>query len=383
MNSNPTTWRKRLILFVAAIAIAPVSQSFTPNSSTMRAKYVITKLYISETDEDINNNKLKGSLLSNAKTLSLTPESYAPSRWSNRFGTVLTPASHPSVYTADRPFYWNKIDVGGRMTVIQLSATSVDPTDGREKPQLWVHSPVDLEDSLRDTLKQLGVVTHVVSPNYEHVKYAKQWGEAYPSAYMWGCPGMMEKEPQVRWTGELPFGVRPYEFPNAKIMDGEWDERLWDSKEIQPCHFDTELNPFTNKAFFNEVVFYHTPSQTLLTTDIYWNYPAKDGITNSDLKSLTQQEGLDFGGWELAPNVPSIPFGSSLWKVGMDKIYLPFYLKLMVRKDEEEFQTLASYISGITGWEVETLIPCHGDIVRGKRLIRDVLKRHFKLPSAS
>lgn len=393
MKSTPT-WHYKLILFVAAVATAPNTQSFTPTGSfsTIHAKHVTTKLYTTTTDKDLDITRLKESLLSNAEALSLTSESYAPSSWSNRFGTVLTPASHPSVYTADRPFYWNNIDVGGRMTVIQLSATAIDPANGQEKPQLWIHSPVDLEDSLRETLEQLGVVTHVVSPNYEHVKYAQQWGEAFPNAYMWACPGMMEKEPQVRWTGEIPFGARPFEFPNTNkgVLDAEWDDRLWDPKEIQPCHFDTEVNPFTNKAFFNEVVFYHTPSKTMLTTDIYWNYPAKDGITNSNFKSLTR--GIDFGSWKLAPSVPSIPFGSSLWKTGMDKIYLPFYLKLMVRKYRDEFQTLVSYISGINeaesgseqnGWQVETLVPCHGDIVRGEGLIQGVLKQHFNLNSAS
>lgn len=35
---------------------------------------------------------------------------------------------------------------------------------------LWVHSPVELDDSLRAALEKLGPVGHIVSPNYEHVK---------------------------------------------------------------------------------------------------------------------------------------------------------------------------------------------------------------------
>lgn len=372
-----------LLTFLIALAKVPLTQSFNevPSLSYTKHGRVRSKLSSTNTDSSIGSNGRKEALLSNAKDLSLTRESYAPSTWSNRYGSVLTPAA-PSVYTADRPFYWNKIDVGGRMTVIQLSSTVVDPKDGKAKSQLWIHSPIELDDSLQKALDQLGVVTHVVSPNYEHVKYAQQWGEAFPDAFMWACPGMMEKEPQVRWTGEIPFGCRPVEFG----VQEEWDERLWDPNEIQPCHFDVEVNPFTLKPFFNEVVFYHTPSQSLLMTDLFWNYPGKDGITNSNYKQLqqdieTQEVVTDFGSWELAPSVPSIPLGSRLWKVGMDKIYLPFYRNLMVRGAKEEYQRLASYISGLSsgGWQVESLIPCHGDIVRDNNLIKAVLKQHFGL----
>lgn len=39
----------------------------------------------------------------------------------------------------------------------------------------------------------LGPVRHVVSPNYEHVKYAPQWIAAYPEATAYGCPGAIAK----------------------------------------------------------------------------------------------------------------------------------------------------------------------------------------------
>jgi hypothetical protein len=113
--------------------------------------------------------------------------SYSPIGWSNRLGSVLTPASIPGVYTADRPFYWNKIDVGCRMTVVQLQSND----GGSSSPELVVHSPVGLDPPLIQSLELLGRVAHVISPNYEHVKYAHQWAEQYPNAKMWGCPGMM------------------------------------------------------------------------------------------------------------------------------------------------------------------------------------------------
>jgi hypothetical protein len=52
------------------------------------------------------------------------------------------------LWAAPRPFVWNNIDVGGRMAVVRLA-------DGR----LWVHSPVQLDDSLRLMLSSLGPVS--------------------------------------------------------------------------------------------------------------------------------------------------------------------------------------------------------------------------------
>jgi len=233
-----------------------------------------------------------------------TSGSYSTVGWSNRLGTVLTPAAVPGVYTACRPFLWNNIDVGCRMTVIELASKSQD-----SKPDLFIHSPVFLDRPLMEAIEKLGTVKHVVSPNLEHVKFAKLWGDAFPEASMWGCPGMIECEPDVRWTGEIPYSARAPTYPTAsnapKPVEG-----MWDWNEVQPLHFDVEVNPFTNKAFFNEVVFYHTASKTLLTTDTYWNYPKGDGITNSNYESMEGFEANDYGPWELAPSVGKIPLGS-------------------------------------------------------------------------
>jgi hypothetical protein len=103
------------------------------------------------------------------KSKDLNPSIYTTAGWSNRPARVLTPITEDGVYTADRPFYWNKIDVGCRMTVIELPSSSKD-----SKPDLWVHSPVGLDGPLKDALAKLGTVKYVVSPNYEHLKVSLQ-----------------------------------------------------------------------------------------------------------------------------------------------------------------------------------------------------------------
>lgn len=371
------------LLFVTIVAMANCSYAFTHSPVDRQCQHHSHKrdsrLKASMKDIPESYPLARKRLIQKARdldpSLSTTGKgSYSSIGWSNRLGTVLTPAAIPGVYTACRPFLWNKIDVGCRMTVIELSTSS----DG-QKPDLFIHSPVLLDNALKDAIEKLGMVKHVVSPNYEHVKFAKMWGEAFPEANMWACPGMIERE-EGRWTGEIPYSTRPPNFPMQGIGPAPVDG-MWDWNEVQPLHFDTEVNPFTNRPFFNEVVFFHTPSKTLITTDTYWNYPKGDGVTNSyyhDLKDSKE----DYGPWELAPSVEKIPFGSQAWKVGMDKLFRPFYMNLMVKNDKrDEFKKITSFMSGIgeNAWDVETIIPAHGDIVRGSDFTKKILKEHFNL----
>ena len=59
----------------------------------------------------------------------------------------------------------------------------------KKRSQLWIHSPVSLTEELVEVLEGLGDVKWVVSPNYEHVKYAREWAERYKDAVMVACPG--------------------------------------------------------------------------------------------------------------------------------------------------------------------------------------------------
>lgn len=212
------------------------------------------------------------------------------------------------------------------MTVVRLSNND-----------LVVHSPVGLDPPSIEALKKLnGNVAHVISPNYEHVKYAKSWGDHFTGANMWGCPGLMEREPQVRWTGEIEYHARPEGYAewsgsqHEEIQVVNRDEKMWDRSELQPLHIDVEVNPFTGRPFFNEVIFYHPQSKTLLVTDLYWNYPRGDGVTNAQ---VTDEIGVDFKGeedfgvWELAPSVGEIPLGSR--QVYFSLFWLAFHVKAL------------------------------------------------------
>lgn len=293
------------------------------------------------------------------KSSKLNPSAYSTRGWSNRAATVLTPQSLEGVYTADRPFYWNKIDVGCRGTVIELPTS----TDG--KTDLWIHSPVALDGPMTKAMGELGNVKYIVSPNYEHVSFAKQWFDGFPDCEMWACPGLMERMPEIKWTAEIPEHYRP---KGWKGGDGTYGDALpWDSDLIQPLHIDIEVNPLTGKPFFNEVIYYHAPSKALIVTDLFWNYPSST-IPNKWLGADDR--------WELAPEVEEVPIGSKLWKFGMDQVYKPFYKSLMVQ-DKSEYRAIVDHILNV--WDVEMVIPAHGDILRGKDFIRKVFTDFFRV----
>lgn len=66
----------------------------------------------------------------------------------------------------------------------------------------------------------------------------------------------------------------------------------------------------------------------------------------------------------------------------MDKLFRPFYNNLMIKSEQKnKFKEIARFITcgDSGGWEVETIIPAHGDVVRGKDLCRKVLERHFNV----
>jgi hypothetical protein len=318
---------------------------------------------------------VRQALADKAKAINPPDHKYSTAGWSNRAATVLTPVylskaaaqgkPNNNVYTGDRPFYWNKIDVSCRMTIVEIPSSSDD-----DPPLLWVHSPVAADGPMQQVIANLpGKVEHVVSTNYEHLKFAPEWARSYPDANFWACPGLSERMPDMPWTGEIPDGYRPAGWKGAAqespVLPAS--EPWWDRNLIQALHVNVEVNPATGKPFFNEVIYFHTVSKTLMVTDLLWNYPAST-VPNSE-----------FGrndAWELAPVVSDIPIGSRLWKQGMDKVYAPFFNAVMVQ-DKAAYRDIANHIVNV--WQPEIVIPAHGDILRGKDFIREVLTKKLGL----
>lgn len=109
---------------------------------------------------------------------------------------------------------------------------------------LLVHSPPRPDAALRSALDALGPVRHVVSPNKIHHLGIAAFAAAYPGAGVWASPGLPERRPDLRFRGVL--GDRP--------------EPDWAGDLDQAC---TRGN-----VFFEEVVFLHRASGTLVVADL-------------------------------------------------------------------------------------------------------------------
>lgn len=124
-----------------------------------------------------------------------------------------------------------------RMVIAQL------PNGG-----LWVWSPVRLNDDLREAVAALGTPTHLVSPNRLHHLYLEDWKAAWPSAKLWGPASTIKKR------GDLSFEA-PLEHEPPTDWEGELDQ-AW----------------FHGSLLFDEVVFFHKPSRTVIFADLTVNF---------------------------------------------------------------------------------------------------------------
>lgn len=126
-----------------------------------------------------------------------------------------------------------------RMAVIRLTGGD-----------LFVWSPVALDEALRLTVDALGSVRHIVAPNSLHHLYLADWIAAYPDAAVYAAPGLREKRDDIQFTGEL----------------GDQPEPAWAGRIDQVV--------VRSNAITTEVVFFHAASATVLFTDLVQHLPA-------------------------------------------------------------------------------------------------------------
>lgn len=127
------------------------------------------------------------------------------------------------------------LSFGTRMTIIRLAN------------DLWVHSPVAIAGSMQDQIAALGHVRYVVSPNKYHHVFLTEWRDKYPEAQLYASPGLSEKRPDVAFDSEL-----------TPMTEYPWSDTI--AQEV-----------FGPSRLFDEVVFFHRPSRTLVLTDLIVN----------------------------------------------------------------------------------------------------------------
>ncbi len=187
--------------------------------------------------------------------------------------------------------------VPARMVVVRLR-------DG----SLLVHSPVEANTALRTELATLGPVRHLVAPSKYHHLWLADWLTSYPDAAVYGAPGLPEKR-----------------------QDIAFDEVLSDES---PTTWATEIDQlvFRGLPIFNEVVFHHRPSRSLIVADLVFNIHEADGL--------------------LAPMIMRL---NGMWKrFGPSRM-----LRLMMSRNREAAR---QGIESILRWDFDRIVMSHGQV---------------------
>lgn len=117
---------------------------------------------------------------------------------------------------------------------------------------LFLWSPIELDENLRSRIDALGPVRQLVSPNKIHYAHIGAWKRAYPDAMAWASPGVRERAASQRI--EIDF--------DAELGDGP--EPAWRE--------DLDQLVFRGGRFMEEVVFFHRKTRTLILADLIENF---------------------------------------------------------------------------------------------------------------
>ncbi len=173
---------------------------------------------------------------------------------------------------------------------------------------LWVHSPIALDDALASEIDALGRVAWLVGPNAFHHLKLRPYHERWPVAELWCPPGLAAKRTDLPFRGQLCG-----EMPDA------WRGHL-------------EAVRLEGAPKLDEVVFFHLPTKSLVCTDLVFNIQ-------------------DPKGWAVWP---------LLKMMGTYKRFAMSNFWKVLAKDRGK---LREGIERVLAWDIERVIPAHGEIV--------------------
>jgi hypothetical protein len=186
----------------------------------------------------------------------------------------------PQIWGISKPFYKLKINLGSRMTIVQLDGGG-----------LFLISPIQLNAEVRRHLETLGQVQYVIAPNCMHHLFIKEYFAYYPHSSFWAAPGLEAKRPDLEFQDTLSAFAPP-----------EWSKVL-------------DQHVIAGAPQLNEVVFFHKPTQTLILTDIAFNVGHVAGLWNKIFYKLNAMEGFGPTRYMKAIIKDREAFGESIAKI--------------------------------------------------------------------
>jgi len=215
----------------------------------------------------------------------------------------------PNLWTVNLPHRFFGLEFGVRMTIVRLQ-------DGG----LWLHSPVSLSSKLKQELDHLEPVKYLVAPNCFHHVFLGDYIQAYPQAELYGVPGLAEKRKDLSFKGTLD-----------STKNSGWDN-------------DLQQQLIEGIPQFNEVVFYHADSKSLISCDLLLNIPVPQPLWTR---------------WYLK-------FSGIYGKPGVSKV-----IKMAVKDRSKMKQSIESLMN----WDFDRLILSHGLVIEQDAKL--ILERSF------
>lgn len=209
----------------------------------------------------------------------------------------------PNLWIVTQPFRFVGLEIGSCMTVIRLPSGD-----------LVIISPINLNESLQQQILALGTVRYLIAPNLFHHLSIGVAKTLFPKATVIGVPGLPEKRPDLVIDGLL-------------AESGEFESVL----SYHPIQgFAAFIPPKIQLA--NEVVFFHRPSQTLIITDLAFNFDQySDGLVRLLAKAI-----------------------------GNYQVLRPTFLEKWGTRNKRAVETS---IRQLLEWDFERIIPGHGSMI--------------------
>lgn len=190
-----------------------------------------------------------------------------------------------------------------RSTVIQLDANN-----------LMIISPIEPTAKLIQDISDIGLVKYIIAPNCMHHLFVNKFAANFPEAEIWGPADLHAKRNDIQFHGVLDAG------------------------EVMPWDRYADMHSIKARApLFEEFVFFHPKSRTVIVTDMMFNFHHFDNWLMVLIAKLN-------GGY------------NRLGMTRLGKMYFnsPESLKAGARR--------------ILDWKPENLIVAHGDIIQGGAL---------------
>lgn len=206
-----------------------------------------------------------------------------------------------------------------RMTIVKLADDS-----------LWMCTPTPHNPQLQNRVATMGELKYIVASSNGHNLFLEDWHGAFPDAAVYVAAKIPNKRPNLK------------SYTLLRDMD------------VFPWQADVETLPMDGVPLFDEHMFYHGRSKTLLVTDFIQNYT---GIEQKGLGTIITKlilEPIGFKGKCLAP---------------------PLKTKLAVK----DRKALRASLDRLWNLDIERVVPAHGDILEqdAKQDIRRLCQRFY------